>query len=751
MSSLDELLRALAAAPDLPPADPWIGARLGPLELQEALGAGADGRVYRARDDRLGRDVAVKILDPGLGADARERALREARAVAAIDHPTVVSVFDVGEQDGVGYVVTALAQGRPLVAPCPPRQVAALCAAVAEGLAHLHARGVAHGDLTAGNVLCTPEGQVKLIDFGRARSGEAGRSADMAALGRLLRWLGTGRADGSLRGGLEGVARDCAAAKPAAMVAGRLRRLARPPAWTRWSIAAGVLLLLGGALGSVLGPGPRDPEASGAGAFPEARHGKGPPSAVAGPETADPAGAADPGALDWLPITRNEPAASVSDLALSPSGRRLATIEPDGVYVHELDLSGRPRERWTRRTGTCVSFLGEERLVVSSPEAAFTVARPSGAGKPLARALAGCVRVSPDGQRAAVVTDRALRLVPLDGPRTVPTRTLPLDQVHGVAWAPSGGRLALVRFDAERVIQLHVYDDAGDDPGADGGDDELESSDRTKPVAGLRLLHAGRELGLPIHGGLVTWLDDDRLLVARRGGAAATDPPVLVSSPIAAWAPTVEARLPGATVDLAYSVDRRRLVIGLLREVRRVQLGRLAEGRLVLRPLGSEVWDSRPSDWDPTGDVLWVTRTRPGEGPMVLAMPSDGSASRPLLPGSRTWPRRAGGDQVVSWRIVPDGAELVAEAPGGRPRRLFRVDLPADAPSVRPPPWGHSVRCDRERPRCLLLSSVETGRQLWTLPLKGEAPTRAEELPAEEGQLGFDVFWHRDPPQILVP
>uniref|UniRef100_Q021S6 non-specific serine/threonine protein kinase n=1 Tax=Solibacter usitatus (strain Ellin6076) TaxID=234267 RepID=Q021S6_SOLUE len=144
------------------------GARFGPYEIRAPLGAGGMGEVYRARDTRLGRDVALKILPPELAEDPSRRARfeQEARAVAALNHPNIVAVFDVGD----GYMVSELVEGEPLRASHPGlRKTLDLAGQIASGLAAAHAAGIVHRDLKPENVLVTKDGRAKILDFGLAR------------------------------------------------------------------------------------------------------------------------------------------------------------------------------------------------------------------------------------------------------------------------------------------------------------------------------------------------------------------------------------------------------------------------------------------------------------------------------------------------------------------------------------------------------------------------------------------------------
>jgi serine/threonine-protein kinase len=156
------------------------GTRLGPYEVLDRLGAGGMGEVYRARDSRLGREIAVKVLPPHLSADpeARTRFEREARAIAAISHPNILSIHDFGIDSGIYYTITELLEGTTLRArivegAIPWREAIEIGGAIADGLAHAHAKGVVHRDLKPENIFITWEGRVKILDFGLAQASEA--------------------------------------------------------------------------------------------------------------------------------------------------------------------------------------------------------------------------------------------------------------------------------------------------------------------------------------------------------------------------------------------------------------------------------------------------------------------------------------------------------------------------------------------------------------------------------------------------
>jgi len=153
------------------------GTQLGPYLVVSALGAGGMGEVYRAKDTRLGREIALKILPSHVAADPSRRARfeQEARAVAALNHPNIVSVFDIGETNGISYIVTELIEGTSLRdVSLNTRRIVDLAAQVADGLAAAHRAGITHRDLKPDNIMLTPDGRAKILDFGLAKVTQKG-------------------------------------------------------------------------------------------------------------------------------------------------------------------------------------------------------------------------------------------------------------------------------------------------------------------------------------------------------------------------------------------------------------------------------------------------------------------------------------------------------------------------------------------------------------------------------------------------
>jgi serine/threonine-protein kinase len=164
------------------------GIRLGAFDIIDALGSGGMGEVYRARDSRLDRDVAIKVLPERLAGDpqALARFEREAKAVAALSHPNILALYDMGTHENVSYAVTELLEGETLRARLTRSEVAwrravEIGIAVTEGLAAVHAKGIVHRDLKPENIFLTSDGRVKILDFGLARWQPVGATADSSS------------------------------------------------------------------------------------------------------------------------------------------------------------------------------------------------------------------------------------------------------------------------------------------------------------------------------------------------------------------------------------------------------------------------------------------------------------------------------------------------------------------------------------------------------------------------------------------
>jgi len=187
------------------------GTKLGPYEIIAPLGAGGMGEVYRALDTRLDRTIAIKILPSHLSDDAmrRQRFEREAKAVSSLNHPHICTLYDIGRQDGVDFIVMEYVEGATLGArlekgPLPTAEVLEYGIQLASALDKAHRNGVTHRDLKPGNIMLTKSG-TKLLDFGLAKAAPplaAGRWSDRSDVDECGRASQSGHARG-------GGGRDC--------------------------------------------------------------------------------------------------------------------------------------------------------------------------------------------------------------------------------------------------------------------------------------------------------------------------------------------------------------------------------------------------------------------------------------------------------------------------------------------------------------------------------------------------------------
>src|SRR5262245_2142022 len=153
-----------------------IGNRLAHYRITALIGAGGMATVYRAHDEKLGRDIALKLISSELLVDptAAARLQREARAAAQLNHPHICAIYEVGEADSQPYIALELVDGEPLRELIPPggmpsETVLRLGAQIADALAHAHEHGVIHRDLKCSNVVISRQGRAKVLDFGLAR------------------------------------------------------------------------------------------------------------------------------------------------------------------------------------------------------------------------------------------------------------------------------------------------------------------------------------------------------------------------------------------------------------------------------------------------------------------------------------------------------------------------------------------------------------------------------------------------------
>ena len=216
------------------------GTKLGPYEILAPIGAGGMGEVYRARDERLKRDVAVKVLPAELAADAERRARfeREARAASALSHPNILTIYDIGSSNETVYIAMELVEGGTLKdltasGPVPTRKLLELATQIADGLAAAHAAGIVHRDLKPANVMVSKHGFAKILDFGLAKLVTPERRRSRAC----RRPPATRRGPGMVMGTVGYMSPEQAAGRPRRLSAPTSSPSARSS--TRWRRASG--------------------------------------------------------------------------------------------------------------------------------------------------------------------------------------------------------------------------------------------------------------------------------------------------------------------------------------------------------------------------------------------------------------------------------------------------------------------------------------------------------------------------------
>ena len=169
-----------------------IGRQIGPYKITSLLSAGGMGEVYKARDSKLNRSVAIKVLPPDKTSDAdrKRRFVQEARAASALNHPNIITIHEIGREDGIDFIVMEYVEGKTLGQMIPRRglklnDVLKYAIQVADALAKAHAAGIIHRDLKPGNIMVSEAGLIKLLDFGLAKLTERPRPDEIESTGSL--------------------------------------------------------------------------------------------------------------------------------------------------------------------------------------------------------------------------------------------------------------------------------------------------------------------------------------------------------------------------------------------------------------------------------------------------------------------------------------------------------------------------------------------------------------------------------------
>ncbi|HEU4412797.1 MAG TPA: protein kinase [Polyangiaceae bacterium] len=781
------MLREVARAPSISPAEldeggdgrDLVGRRFGPFDIVAWLGRGGMGCVYRAEDTRLRRPVALKLLPPAraLDAAARERLLREARSAAAINHPRVATIYEVGEVEGVSFIAMEYVRGQTLRdwaagRPLPPALALRQALAVAEGLAAAHARGIVHRDLKPDNVMVDADGAPKVLDFGLARPlpaadaepAEAGpitprpgapfeppfshpgqiagtpgymapeqargepvdARADVYAFGVLLYELLVGQRPPARVGGARGLR--AALSPPARRL---LDRCLEPDPSRRFADARGLVEALG-----------RLPELRPAGG----RRAWG-GALVAAALLASlglalrPAGpSGEPSAAYFERYLTANPAENpVWLLALSPAGGRLAYADQTGLSVLEI-ASGKRRplalpgaKAWAESLSW---FPGDEALLVEvrceGSDDAELWRLPVGAGAPaeLGRGRFRGTTLSPDGASIAFVDGEGLAWRGVNDPARRPLVAFAAgDEVKALSWSPDGRHVAFIVRSGAGEFERYTLETV-----------DLATRARARVLDDRRLALDHDMAGL-------AWAPDRRILYAR-----AELPPRPTGSNVWALPVDDDGRADGLSQRLTrwaglggshFSLDASGRRLAYLRYVTQVDVyvgalrpdGRALEG--APRRLTLSDYNERASGWAPDGGaVLFTSDERGTLAPFLQPLAGGASgAPRDLGVGAdhRTWPTfTADGASLLYWELsaADDGPAPVprlvrARADGRGPAPLFTMQRATPASAVgSPPPQTQRLRCARQAPRCVVSEDEDKHVTFYEFDPAADGPLR---------------------------
>ncbi|MBK7864893.1 MAG: serine/threonine protein kinase [Archangiaceae bacterium] len=723
-AQLDALLRQVAAVSvEAARAEPPLpaGSHFGPFRLLEIAGAGGMGVVYRALDERLSREVALKLLPQREGADPQQL-LDEARAAASLSHPNLASVYEAGTLEGRAFFAMELVRGtslRALLQQASGSKADRLdwALGVARGLAALHRAGWLHRDVKPENVMVTPDGVAKLLDLGLARAAAAAAPAqaagtpgymspeqqrgealdaraDVWSLGQVLRELGaprrvTDRCLEAERGGRFASAVEVVAALEQA-------RRPRPARW-RWLVAAPAVALAGWWAWAASHPvKPRRP----------------PPSRR---------------------LTGHAMNRPLSDAALSHDGRTFAFVDDDGLFLGDPATPDRLDP---------VTLEGQPSVVSPARGGFVVLSRDPDGQRSLWHLAGGAAKRFYRGPFKYASASPALdRVVAIEGRRVVVRRT------------SDGAELHAVTHPASRFLNAAVWSTAGELYAVSASERvqgdllkvlELWAPDGDAPVWSLRSQRLSQGyvpvvLGWSARGALLYALAD---LPGEGNGSAVWS----LDRPGAE--PTLLDHVDGQFFSMLGQAANGHLLTARESTHLRVQLADVSEQGALSQPrtLTQSELDERPCGWESSSAVLLMSLRE--LVPHLARRALDAPAPQWLRARgwAQTWPTATGrpGELLYWWADRPAEPEgplrwaLQLEAVG----TARTLELPAVAvgrlSSMAPGPHGQRVRCAVAARACVLAHVDGEQTSFYDLALDGGAPTLRFTVPTPQT---VSLFW----------
>jgi predicted Ser/Thr protein kinase len=725
-----------------------VGSALGPFQLLEVVGMGGMGVVYRAHDERLNRDVALKVLPDDARTDepsVQEALLREARTAAAVTHPNIASVYEAGSIDGRAYFAMELLRGRSLrealvESPRPlAKDVARWALGVARALACLHERGWVHLDVKPENVMLGPDGEVKLLDFGLARLQDLTASnarpagtppymapeqrrglgldtrADVFAFGVLLQEMTTGvRARAPDSDALKRQPRVLRRVITTCLEEDRARRFASGAELAsaleaardelaaatrrRPALLVATALLALGALAFALRP-------------------------TSAPRV-------QPHGLASLRLTGNRLARPISGAAISWDGKHLAYVDDDGllladatVSAHATRVAFEERITWVeavpRRTDWGVITHAQD----DRTKAYWWIDERGGSPRLLHRGTFRFAAAHPDGRSLVVIDTKQIAVHDVESHDVSWAIPIPDGRwVSAASWSPDGKRLVVGYSEtvaAGHVRTLEVWD--------------TNRREVVHTIRSPRLVQAY----VPLVAG---WAPDGSLLYALSDAPGS-------GSGAGIWRQTFDARGAPAEAASALAAFERQSIAGLgmastwqLVTLRHdvestVHLAGLApeSGELTsAHALTTDAFDERSNGFDSSG-ALWLMSYR--ELVPHLARRNGGARGDDALGfdvrgWAQSWPTPvAGSDVVLYWAAEGQPFQenapwkLVAASPRGTTLLRTPAELRESVAAVGTPPASAQVRCAARVPTCVLATAGKGEVSYWRVSLEGAEPT----------------------------